>query len=111
MTKYRILPQNTFIADLYLQFYHNGSWRFIPKFLDGYVMGKYLTLEDSPEQLPAHEEGRFMHASHDQEAYELIPFSKKYDNIQIYFDSIIIKRKEYLNKKKKQEEDAKIIYL
>lgn len=113
MTEYRIIPLKTFIADMYLQFksieevkpfwfwqkpYTQEVWRFVPAENVGKVLGDYLTEQSCPTSLPSWNEDRFLHSFHQQESYSLIPFTKKYPNIEDYFLMLREKRAEFLQK-------------
>ena len=123
-TEYRIIPCKTFIGDMYLQFKttdkknklfggikEEDNWRFIPKELDAYVLGYYLNQDSCPTSLPFMQEGRFIHSFYEQESYELIPFTKRYEDVEQYFEHLRKKREEYLIGKKLKAENAKTIYL
>lgn len=123
-TEYRIIPYKTYIADMYLQFKDvkvsrkglfgkkvlKTVWRFIPRKLDAYVLGEYMTKGTCPLQLPEHEEHRFLDCFFKQESYELIPFTKKYPDIEVYFEEIRAERIAYLMEEANKK-NAKTIYL
>lgn len=109
-TTYRILPFESYIGDMFLQFEDNGIWKFIPEQRHSIVTGKYLTKEDCPDVLPKNEDSYFLHCYYKNQDYYLVPFSKSYPNIQMYFEMLNEKRAEYL-KDKEDKGKAPIIYL
>lgn len=109
-TSYRIIPIESFIGDMFLQFEQNGVWRFVPEEMHSTVTGKYLSIEDCPDVLPKLEDNCFLHCYYKNQDYNLIPFTKLYPNIQTYFNSLKEKREKYL-KEKEEKGKAPIIYL
>lgn len=122
-TEYRILPYQTFIADLYLQFksierkkkFFGGYtekevWRFVPSDDMCKILGDYLNEFDCPTYLPSFRESYFIHDFATQEWHSIVPFIKKYPNIEDYFKEMQIKRKEYLEEKEANK-NLKITYL
>lgn len=117
MTEYRIIPCRTFIGDLYLQFKRTrkvrtffglgkekeiSEWCFIPS--DDYpmVFGYWLTADSCPVRLPFHSESNFLHCFDEQESYELIPFTKKYPDVELYFEHLRILEKHTLKTKREK---------
>lgn len=109
-TKYRIIPLESYIGDMFLQFEDNGVWKFVPEERHSYVTGKYLKVEDCPTEMPDRDDHYFLHCYYKNQDYNIIPFTKLYKNIQDYFDYLNIKREEYL-KEKEEKGKAPIIYL
>jgi len=114
-TEYRIIPYKTFLAEMFLQFkYYDGKNTvrcFIPKKQTAYVLGENLTQESCPESVSHMEGAKFLCSNYEQEKYELVPFAKKYKNIEKYFEYLREKRKFYLSENERKEREAKIIYL
>lgn len=97
-TEYRILPQITFIADLYLQFksierkkkFFGGYtekevWCFVPCDNICKVLGYYLTEESCPTYIPFCSESYFIHDFAGQEWHSINPFAYRYPDIEEYF--------------------------
>lgn len=110
-TKYRIIPFETHLGDMYLQFEDNGVWRYVPKENHVYVTGKFLTIPECPIEIENGYEWYFLSCYYKNQDYELVPFARLYANIQDYFDRLKIKRDEYLKEKEEKGRNAKIIYL
>lgn len=117
-TEYRILPYQTFIADLYLQFksierkkkFFGGYtekevWRFVPCDSICKVLGYYLSEYSCPTSLPYSSENYFIHDFAGQEWHSINPFVHKYPKIENYFKEVQIKRKQYLEE---QEANKKL---
>lgn len=122
-TEYRIIPNWTFIADKYLQFKFKGEkenfwgktdkieeWRFVPSESIAEVLGYYLTKDICPSSLPWGSEGRFLNCFNEHETFDLIPFTEKYPDIDMYFKHLNDKRAEYL-KREENARNQKITYL
>jgi hypothetical protein len=122
MTEYRIVTINTFLADRFLQFrstrtkrpfpWHRtvteDCWRFIPE-MSQHIFG-YWSEQDCPTQLPGLFDTSYMHSFHKQEDFNLIPFTKRYPDIQPYFDAMNQKYDEYL-KERAEAAQAPTTYL
>jgi len=124
-TEYRIIPYKTFIGDMYLQFKFiekkknfigrivvKETWRFVPEESFSKVIGNSLSQDSCPKLLNSltMNEAYYMHSFYKQEKYFLIPFTKKYPNIEKYFEYLREIRKEYL-KEQEEKNNAKIINL
>lgn len=126
-TEYRIIPHSTFIGDLYLQFKTidektnffgtksiKESWRFVPEDGVAKVLGYFLHASDCPTKLTEWNESRFQSCFTGQENYSiggLIPFTKKYPNIEVYFEELRSKRKKYIEEEENKKNNKNIIYL
>ncbi len=124
-TEYRIIPYKTYIGDLYLQFktvdtvkkFFGGTkivenWRFVPQENRCVFLGSYLNPNECPTAFI--EGSHFLHCFHNQENYSvggLIPFTKKWPNINDYFEKLKSDRTKHLLKKETEEKNAKVIYL
>lgn len=109
-TNYRIVPIESYIGDMFLQFEDNGVWKFVPEERHSYVTGRHLSIEDCPTEIPKHDDNYFLHCYYNNQEYNLIPFARLYINIQEYFKYLAVKREEYL-KQKIEKGKAPIIYL
>lgn len=122
-TEYRILPEETFIADLYLQFKsierkkklfggytEKEVWRFVPCDNVCKVFGWYLSENNCPTSLPCFRESYFVHDFAGQEWHSIKPFTQKYPNIEDYFKEMRVKRKKYLDEQEANK-NLKITYL
>lgn len=120
MTEYRIVPYTsglTGLKSMYLQFKaikkgwfgkEKEVWKYVPDKTSAYVKGWWLTIKDCPTGMSFLSDSDFLHAFHGQESYRLIPFTKKYPDIEVYFQEIRGKRRGYLEEETK---NAKIINL
>lgn len=124
-TEYRIIPHRTFIADKYLQFksykYVRSfwkfwekpkrveCWRFIPKDTYAYVLGVCLNEHSCPESTGFFGDAHFLHCFNEQE-WDLVGFSKNYEDISKYFEKLQDKRREHLEDEEKKK-NMKVQYL
>jgi hypothetical protein len=122
-TEYRILPEETFIADLYLQFKSTERkkklfggykekevWRFVPCENVCKVLGYYLSEDSCPTSLPYSSENYFIHDFAGQEWHSITPFAHAHANIEDYFKEMRVKRKKYLDEQEAKK-NLKITYL
>lgn len=110
-TQYRIIPKTTFIGDMYLQFKRDKEWCYIPEYDYAYILGRYLNQSDCPTRLPIMGGADFLHSFHGQEGMWLIPFSKRWENIELYFYDLRSKHEKYISDEKSKKINSRTIYL
>jgi len=126
ITEYRILPHKTFIADLYLQFKRTRvvktwfgfgkekeiiEWCYIPEKSYPEVFGYWLSTYSAPSKLPFGREAEFISCFAEQESFDVIPFTKRYPDIEQYFEHLRNIRQQYLETKERQRKNRKVQYL
>jgi hypothetical protein len=113
-TEYRIIKNRTYIADYYLQFkstkqvknfpdvwntHEVECWRYIPQ--DKYHIFDYLDENKCPTTISLGQENALMSCFYNQESYDLIPFTKQYSNIRLYFEKFNSLRDKHIQRIKK----------
>ena len=120
MTEYRIITQRTTFGDRYLQFKSTKRrisfpqvwqikevecWRFVPE-KSRYIFGKISERDCARTLISLINDSQYMSCFHGQEDYEirgLLPFTRKYPEIQKYFDMLNRKHEEYCEKEKRAD--------
>ena len=119
LTKYRLFAQRTLLADYYLQFEYTykkrkwfgwgkeveiTEWRYIPDERYTTITGAFLYQDLAPSSLLFYSlEHRMLRCFMEQESFKLIPFTKNYPDIEVYFEELREKRKKYLQEKRLRE--------
>jgi len=102
-TEYRLKKRNSCIGNLWLQFKDlKGVWRYVPKELTA-TLGYSITQKGCPRtltDLSSPDDLYYFHCFYNQENYNVIPFTKKYSNIEDYFELRRKQREKYLEKEK-----------
>ncbi|MDP2669299.1 MAG: hypothetical protein Q8P07_05745 [bacterium] len=75
-------------------------WRFIPRETTAYVLGDCFNENSCPTRIPYGWESRLLSSFYGQE-YALMAFTRKYYDIEKYFQEMIQKRSEYLAKEQR----------
>ncbi len=106
-TQYRTFPVDKgWYTKVFLQFKYGGTWRFIPTC--GYINGEYMTPMECPTSINT-DHGNFLYEDSD-DIDDLKKFSKKYTNINSYFDKQVKNRTKYLQEEE-QRKKIQIEYL
>jgi hypothetical protein len=122
ITEYRLYPFKTFIGDIYLQFRYQAitksifgrerevdRWVFVPN-IETAILGYELYPCVCPKKIYESDGGKYMNCFIDQESFSIIPFTKKYPDIEEYFKERRQACEEYV-KKQIESHKLKIKYL
>lgn len=93
-TKYRLKAEYSICGDQSLQFLFNNEWYYVPEDDKCYVLGYSLTQESCDKD--GSENRNNMVAFINQEHYDLIPFTERYEDIEKYFEEVRLRRELYL---------------